>query len=104
MQCRFEVLSSEEVQRIHTASMDVLWTVGIRVDYPFARELFRSAGAQVDEEQRAPWIAGQVDDVAAARLAQLDSLGHPRDRVRTEIRQERNLAQVPQDTLGIRHL
>jgi trimethylamine--corrinoid protein Co-methyltransferase len=50
MQSRFEVLSSEEVQRIHAASMEVLGTVGIRVDYPFARELFRSAGAQVDEE------------------------------------------------------
>jgi trimethylamine---corrinoid protein Co-methyltransferase len=46
---RFEVLSADEVERIHAASMGVLETTGIKVDFPFARELFRSAGAQVDE-------------------------------------------------------
>ena len=49
---RFEVLSQQEVERIHAASMEILADVGIRVDYGRARELFRQAGAQVDEEMR----------------------------------------------------
>ena len=47
---RFQVLSQEEVERIHAASMDVLATVGVKVDYKTARDLFRQAGAEVDDE------------------------------------------------------
>jgi trimethylamine--corrinoid protein Co-methyltransferase len=46
----FEVLNTDEIERIHKASMQVLETVGIKVDYPFARTLFQQAGALVDEE------------------------------------------------------
>jgi trimethylamine--corrinoid protein Co-methyltransferase len=45
---RFEVLSPDEVERIHGASMQVLGGVGVKVDYAPARELFRRAGADVD--------------------------------------------------------
>jgi trimethylamine--corrinoid protein Co-methyltransferase len=45
---RFEVLSRQELERIHAASMDVLESVGIRVDYKVARDLFQRAGAKVD--------------------------------------------------------
>jgi trimethylamine--corrinoid protein Co-methyltransferase len=48
---RFQVLSQEEVERIHAASMDVLATVGVKVDYKTARDLFRQAGAEVDDER-----------------------------------------------------
>jgi trimethylamine--corrinoid protein Co-methyltransferase len=47
---RFQVLSPEEVERIHTASMDLLSAVGVHVDWPLARDLFRQAGADVDDE------------------------------------------------------
>ena len=50
---RFEVLSQDEVGRIHAASMAILAEVGIKVDYGQARALFRAAGAEVDD-------AGQV--------------------------------------------
>ena len=46
---RFEVLSQAEVERIHAASMEILATVGIRVDYGRGREIFRQAGAAVDD-------------------------------------------------------
>jgi trimethylamine--corrinoid protein Co-methyltransferase len=46
---RFEVLSPQEIEQIHSASMEVLATVGVKVDYPVARRLFAEAGAQVDE-------------------------------------------------------
>jgi trimethylamine--corrinoid protein Co-methyltransferase len=45
---RFEVLSPDEVERIHSASMQVLHEIGLKVDYAPARELFRQAGAEVD--------------------------------------------------------
>jgi len=45
----FEVLSQEEVERIHAASMDILAEVGIKVNYKKARDIFREAGAEVDE-------------------------------------------------------
>ena len=48
---RFEVLSAGEVKRIHEASMDILSSVGVKVDYGTARHLFRQAGADVDEER-----------------------------------------------------
>jgi len=50
MKTVFEVLSKEEVERIHAASMEILQTVGIKVDYAVARNLFRQAGAVVDDE------------------------------------------------------
>ncbi len=46
---RFEVLSQEEVERIHAASMEILAEVGIKVNYRKARDIFREAGADVDE-------------------------------------------------------
>ena len=46
---RFEVLSPEEVERIHAASMEILAEVGVKVNYKKARDLFREAGAEVDE-------------------------------------------------------
>ena len=64
-----------------------------------ARDLADLDAAAVDEEQRAARIAGEVDDVAATRLAQLDALGHPRDRIGTEVREQRYLAEVPEDAL-----
>lgn len=52
MKTVYQVLSQDEILRIHAASMEVLATVGIKVDYPYARELFRQAGAQVDDAQQ----------------------------------------------------
>jgi trimethylamine--corrinoid protein Co-methyltransferase len=48
----FEVLSPEEVKQIDGASMKVLESVGLRVDLKRARDVFREAGARVDEEAR----------------------------------------------------
>lgn len=47
---RFEVLSQEELESIHDASMAVLADVGVKVDYGIARRLFRESGADVDED------------------------------------------------------
>jgi trimethylamine--corrinoid protein Co-methyltransferase len=50
---RFEVLSQGEIRQIHAASMEVLGTIGVKVDYPLARRMFAEAGAQVDEATQA---------------------------------------------------
>jgi trimethylamine---corrinoid protein Co-methyltransferase len=47
---RFEVLSLDEIERIHSTSMEILAEVGIKVNYKKARHLFREAGAEVDEQ------------------------------------------------------
>jgi len=46
---RFEVLSPSDLERIHAASMEVLAEVGIKVPYRRARDLFREAGARIDD-------------------------------------------------------
>ena len=60
MKTLYEVLSREEIERIHAASMEVLQTVGIKVDYGMARDLFRKAGAQVDDEAASVRIPGKL--------------------------------------------
>jgi trimethylamine--corrinoid protein Co-methyltransferase len=50
---RFEVLSQTEIERIHAASMEILAEVGIKVGYQTAIDLFREAGAEIDEETQA---------------------------------------------------
>ncbi len=44
----FDVLSVEEIQQIHAASMEVLASVGIKVEYALAQRIFAKAGASVD--------------------------------------------------------
>ena len=50
---RFEVLSLAEIEKIHAASMRVLSEVGIKVEYPFAVQLFQEAGAKYDPDTHA---------------------------------------------------
>ena len=50
---KLTVLSPEEIQRIDAASMEVLAEVGIQVGYKTARDIFREAGAEVDEDTQA---------------------------------------------------
>ena len=49
----FNVLDQSEVERIHVASMEILAEVGIKVNYRKAQEIFREAGAVVDEQTQA---------------------------------------------------
>ena len=50
MKTMYQVLDTDDVERIHNASMEILETVGIKVDYSVARDLFRKAGAEVDDQ------------------------------------------------------
>jgi len=46
---RLEVLSNEEIRTIDAASFQILEEIGIKVSYQTAREIFREAGALVDD-------------------------------------------------------
>jgi len=49
---QYKPLSDKDIQEIHETSLKVLAEVGVEVNFPEARELFRDAGAEVDEASR----------------------------------------------------
>lgn len=44
-----QVLNKSELEEIHRATLEVLWDTGIYVQVPEAQELFKKAGARVDD-------------------------------------------------------
>ncbi|MBW1996740.1 MAG: trimethylamine methyltransferase family protein [Deltaproteobacteria bacterium] len=48
----YKPLSDEDIQKIHETTLRVFSEVGIEVNYPAALDLFRKAGAQVDDSTR----------------------------------------------------
>jgi len=46
---RYKPLTDEDIQKIHATSLRVFAEVGVQVNFPEARNLFRKAGAEVDE-------------------------------------------------------
>jgi len=49
---QYKPLSDDDIQKIHTTTLKVLAEVGVEVNFTEARELFRGAGAEVDETSR----------------------------------------------------
>jgi len=48
---KFEVLTGEEVEQIHRASLEILASAGVQIDDQAAREMVKEAGAQIDERK-----------------------------------------------------
>jgi trimethylamine--corrinoid protein Co-methyltransferase len=48
----YKPLSDEAIEKIHQTNLKVFDEVGIQVNFPEARELFRDAGAEVDDSTR----------------------------------------------------
>jgi trimethylamine--corrinoid protein Co-methyltransferase len=63
-----EILSPEEIQRIHTASLDVIETAGIRFPSKRAMDIWEAHGAQVDRNSSIVKIPGHIIE-EALRLA-----------------------------------
>ena len=62
----YKPLRDEDVKRIHEASLEVLEHTGIEVMPSECREIFRQAGARIDEEQDRVFIPrGMVEDALA---------------------------------------
>ena len=63
---QYRPLKDEDVKRIHEASLAVLERTGIEVVESEAREIFREAGARIDEENDRVFIPrAMVEDVLA---------------------------------------
>jgi trimethylamine--corrinoid protein Co-methyltransferase len=80
----YKPLRDEDVKRIHEASLDVLERTGIKVMPSECREIFRRAGARIDEEQDRVFIPrGMVEDALATARNEVTLCGRdPRHDIR----------------------
>jgi len=63
---QYRPLKEEDVKRVHAASLEVLELTGIQVVASEARDIFREAGAQIDEENDRVFIPhAMVEDALA---------------------------------------
>ncbi len=65
---RLDILSDEDVRKIHTATLDVLESVGVRFPSPTALDIFEAHGAHVDRHTSIVKIPGHLVE-AALKLA-----------------------------------
>jgi trimethylamine--corrinoid protein Co-methyltransferase len=49
---RLEILSKDEIDQIHQASLDILATAGVQIDDSAARRMLGEAGVEIDESKR----------------------------------------------------
>ncbi|MEJ5202207.1 MAG: trimethylamine methyltransferase family protein, partial [Anaerolineales bacterium] len=64
---RVSVLSEDEIRRIHTATMDVLETIGVRFPSEKALNILEAHGAQVDRETMIAKIPGVIAEEHLSR-------------------------------------
>ena len=57
---RYRPLSDQDIEKIHKTSLRVFSEVGVQVNFAEARELFRNAGAEVDDVTNVIRIAGDL--------------------------------------------
>ncbi|UCG24657.1 MAG: trimethylamine methyltransferase family protein [Chloroflexota bacterium] len=75
---QFKPLGAEDIRRIHHASLEVLSRIGIEVMPSECREIFRRAGARVDDESNRVYIPpSMVEDCLA--MAQNEVILYGRD-------------------------
>jgi trimethylamine--corrinoid protein Co-methyltransferase len=72
---RLSVLSTADIQRIHTATLDVMETVGVRFPSTLALDILESHGARVDRRTMIARIPGQVVEAALAKAPPTYTLG-----------------------------
>jgi trimethylamine--corrinoid protein Co-methyltransferase len=61
---RLEVLSDDDVQRIHTATLDVIASTGVRFPLPQALDIWEAHGATVDRETSIVKVPGHLIEEA----------------------------------------
>ncbi len=64
---RLEVLSEDDVRRIHQASLEVIETVGVRFPSDWALDILEEASAMVDRESQIARLPGQIVEDALAK-------------------------------------
>ena len=74
--------SEDRIEALHQASLEVLEDIGVKVLLPEARQLFKAAGARVDEAAEMVWIGREIVGAALAtapRAIQLRAGARQRD-------------------------
>ncbi len=74
----YRVLSEDRIKRIHTATLELLETVGVRVMHPGAVDMLREAGCRVKEDNlvRIPnWLVEDSIRSAPSRITIYNRLG-----------------------------
>ena len=75
---QYKPLTDEQVQKIHATSLKVFNEVGVQVNFPGALELFREAGAEVEETNRVVKIAPDLIEQLVDRAPSVVNLcGQP---------------------------
>jgi trimethylamine--corrinoid protein Co-methyltransferase len=64
---RLDILTPDEVRRIHTATLDVIATVGVKMPSPKALDILTAHGATVDRATSIAKIPGHVVEAALAK-------------------------------------
>ncbi|MEM3448963.1 MAG: trimethylamine methyltransferase family protein [Nitrososphaerota archaeon] len=64
---RLKILSEEDIERIHRATLRILWKVGVVVKDPEARNILKCEGAKVNEESRRVFIPPYMVEEAVRR-------------------------------------
>lgn len=72
---RIEILDQEDIERLHTATLEVLATVGCRLPHRRVLELMRQAGAEVDFATATARLPPELVERAIQETAQRDSMG-----------------------------
>lgn len=76
---RFRVLSEDQIEELHLATLEIMRRTGVRVDEPAAIEVFARAGCWVDG-QRVRFPASLIEwatQVTPSRVMLCDRLGRP---------------------------
>ncbi|NIV96990.1 trimethylamine methyltransferase, partial [candidate division KSB1 bacterium] len=68
---QYKPLTERDIAKIHETSMKVFDEIGVQVNFPEARELFRKAGAEVDESSR---IVRAAPDLVQELIAKAPSV------------------------------
>ena len=55
-----DILTPEEIQRLHTATLDIIETTGIRFPSKRALDIWEAHGAQVDRNTSIVKVPGQI--------------------------------------------
>ena len=81
------LFTDDRVEALHLAALSILRDQGIKVLLPEARQLFRAAGASVDEASEMVWIGDEIVEAALASAPRrVDIRAGQRDRdVRLEL-------------------
>jgi trimethylamine--corrinoid protein Co-methyltransferase len=61
-----DVFSADQIENMHETALRILEELGVKVLLPEAREIFKAAGAKVDEDSEMVWLGRDIVEAALA--------------------------------------